>query len=40
MKLRGFWCEIEGFGTEGCGTEGFLVLNRKVFGVELKGVLN
>ena len=34
MELRGFKC-----GTEVGGTEGFLVLNRWVFGVELRGVL-
>ena len=40
-----FWCGTEGGGSEGfvvwiwglCGTEGFLVLNREVFGVDLRG---
>ena len=40
MELRSFWCgnegcvELRGFG---CVTEGFLVLNQGVFGLELRG---
>ena len=33
MELRGFGCA-----NEGCGTEEFLVWNRGVLGVELRGV--
>ena len=38
VELRVFFCvELRGFW---CGTERFLVLNRGVFSVELRGVLN